>query len=181
MNLRHALSGLILSGSLAACTASATGAAEANAADGSIIRAGCRQGECSWLRVVRQESLHKAPQGELRRLVARRGSSVHLDGSIPEEPPADIGWEAAEGTYHAFCSTERPAYAFPGEEGMTVHFLDLFDLPGYQMASAGMYLRLCHRIDALPEDEKVLRGLGYRPGTRSEQVEAAGVETMTRF
>jgi hypothetical protein len=133
--------------------------------------------------VVRQEAVETLPQGTLRRLTARSGRSVHLDGNIPEQAPGGgIEWEAADGTYHAFCSTERPAYAFPREEGgFTIHFLDLYDLAGYQMASAGMYLRLCHGIEELPEDEKVLRGLGYRPGTRDEQVEAAGVEGMTRF
>lgn len=186
MTILRTSAALILVGSLAACTPAATGEGKSGAsaaAAGSVIRSSCRQGECAWLKVAGQETVETLPQGELRRLTARRGRSEHLDGNIPEKAPASgIEWEAADGTYYAFCSKERPAYAFPSEDGsLTVHFLDLFNLAGYQMASAGMYLRLCHGMDALPEDEKVLSGLGYRPGTRDEQIEAGSADTMTRF
>lgn len=185
MMILRTSSAFILAGFLAACTPAATGdgGAGASAAAGSVIRSSCRQGECVWLRVTGQETVETLPQGELRRLVARRGRSEHLDGNIPERAPASgTEWEAADETSYAFCSKQRPAYAFPSDDGsLTVHFLDLFNLAGYQTASAGMYLRLCHGIDEYPEDEKVLSGLGYRAGTRDEQVQPGNVETMTRF
>jgi hypothetical protein len=185
MTILRTASASILAALLAACTPAATGegGAGASAAAGSVIRSSCRQGECVWLRVTGQETVETLPQGELRRLVARRGTSVHLDGNVPERAPASgIEWQAADETSYAFCSQARPAYAFPSDDGsLTVHFLDLFNLGGYQTASAGMYLRLCHAIDEFPEDEKVLSGLGYRPGTRDEQVEAGSLQTMTRF
>ena len=186
MTILRTSSALILAGLVAACTPAATGESKEGAsaaAAGSVIRSSCRQGECVWLKVTGQDTVETLPQGELRRLVARQGRSEHLDGNIPEKaPPSGIEWEAADGTYYAFCSKQRPAYAFPSDDGsLTVHFLDLFNLAGYQMASASAYLRLCHGIDELPEDDKVLSGLGYRPGTRDEQVEAGSAETMTRF
>ena len=63
---------------------------------------------------------------------------------------------------------------------MSHHFLDLFDLGGYQMGSAALYARFCHGRDGVPE-AAVLRALGYAPGTRSEQVETADIAELTRF
>lgn len=152
------------------------------ALDGQIIRAGCRQGECGWLRVVRIERAETHPQGELRRIAVQRGTSLHPDGELTEDPEqAGIEWDESERTEFAFCSRERPAYAFPGGEGEWIlHFLDLFDLGGYQLGSGGLYARFCHGRDGLPE-EAVLRSLGYAPGTRSEQVETADIAELTRF
>ena len=149
---------------------------------GRTILAGCRQGECRWLRISDMTTTARVGEGELRRLVVRRGTSVHLDGDVPRrEREARIDWLAADSVDYAFCSTVRPAYAFERENGgLLVHFLDPFDLAGYQMASAGLYMRFCHDRDRLP-DADGLRRMGYRPGTRSEQVEDATLETMTRF
>lgn len=120
-------------------------------------------------------------EGRLRRIVGRSGGSTHLDGAIPARPPAATEWERAEKTGYAFCSTRRPAFAFAGEDGkLILHFLDLFDLAGYQYPSAGLYMRLCHGLAEVPKPRR-LRAMGYRPGTRSDQVEGASVETMTRF
>ena len=78
------------------------------------------------------------------------------------------------------CSRVRPAYAFETETGgFLVHYLDLYDLAGYQMASATLYMRVCH--DRGPAGAAVLRRLGYRPGTRSEQTEGEHLEALTRF
>ena len=63
---------------------------------------------------------------------------------------------------------------------MRAHFLDLFDLAGYQEASARLYMRMCHGLAALPPPRR-LRALGYRPGTRNEQAELASVEALARF
>lgn len=181
-----AFASLCLAAATAACAAepagnrSAAGAAEPPA--GEVMLGGCRQGECGWLRIVRTESAGTYPEGELRRIVVRRGSSIHLDGELPEsEADAEIEWDQADRAEYAFCSTRRPAYAFPGDEtGLIVHFLDLFDLGGYQMGSARLYMHFCHESDGLPEAE-LLQSLGYRPGTRSEQIEGDSPDLMTRF
>lgn len=158
------------------------GASLAQPRAGQTILAGCRQGGCVWLRVARVEPMTRGPQGALVRMVSRRGSSTHRDGELPRRSrDARIEWERADGTSYAFCSTRRPAYAFESEDqGLVVHFLDLFDLAGYQYSSAGMYMRLCHGRTSLPS-AGALRRLGYRPGTRSEQIENGSQETMTRF
>ena len=149
---------------------------------GRTIVAGCRQGECRWLRIAAVESLARLPEGELRRMVVRRGVSVAPGGRRRVRPDdASIEWQAGEVAEHAFCSTRRPAYAFDRDGGgLIVHFLDPFDLAGYQYVSAGLYMRLCHGRERLP-GAAALRRLGYRPGTRSEQVEDATLETMTAF
>jgi len=149
---------------------------------GRTILAGCRQGECRWLRVLAFESVATLKQGELRRMKARAGSSYHPDGDIPAGAAGvKIQWEKASETDYAFCSRVRPAYAFTDGSGrVIVHFLDPFDLAGYQYASAGLYFRLCHGLGALPS-ARAMRALGYRPGTRSAQVEARGPGVMTRF
>jgi hypothetical protein len=41
-------------------------------------------------------------------------------------------------------------------------------------------MRLCHGMENVPSDAR-LRRLGYRPGTRSEQIEAATADVLTRF
>lgn len=158
------------------------GASHAQPRAGQTILAGCRQGGCAWLRVTRVEPVTRVPQGALVSMVGRRGGSTHLDGNLPNRASdARIEWERADRTAYAFCSTRRPAYAFEDEDqGLVVHFLDLFDLGGYQYSSAGMYMRLCHGRASIPS-AAVLRRLGYRPGTRSEQVENGSRETMTRF
>jgi len=149
--------------------------------EGQIVRTGCRQGECAWLRVRRVETMKIVPEGRLLRIVGRRGASTHADGAIPARAPARTEWESADRSGYAFCSTRRPAFAFVGEDGkLLLHFLDPFDLAGYQYPSARLYMRLCHGLAEVPEPRR-LRALGYRPGTRSDQVEGAGVETMTRF
>ena len=149
---------------------------------GEIVLAGCRQGECGWYRVVRVEPARSFRQGVLRRMIVRGGTSVHLDGRLPESPrQARIEWAPAESERLAFCSTRRPAYAFQsGDGGFIVHFLDLFSLAGYQEGSGRAYMRMCHGRDRVP-GATGLRRLGYRPGARSEQVEDATAETMTRF
>ncbi len=149
---------------------------------GQLILSGCRQGECAWLRVLRVESAGRVPQGALVRMRVRRGSSTHLDGSLPGGARGTrIEWEPGEGMSYAFCSVRRPAFAFARHgEGLLVHFLDLFDLGGYQEASGRLYMRLCHGRSGVP-GAAVLRRLGYRRGTRSDQVEDATLETMTRF
>jgi hypothetical protein len=181
--IRTLLAALAPALALSACAPAAENDRAAAAVPaGQVIQSGCRQGECAWLRLVRVEKVEARPEGELRRIVARRGRSVHLDGELPSGPSnAAIEWEEKDGAQYVFCSTRRPAFAFPGEGGgLIVHFLDLFDLGGYQMASASLYMRFCHDDAGLPDEEK-LRSLGYASGTRSEQVESAGPEAMTRF
>lgn len=149
---------------------------------GQTFVAGCRQGECGWIEVLRFERVRTVPQGELRRLVIRRGSSLHPDGDLPATPAdARIEWAPGEKTDYVFCSTERPAFAFQDDGGALVtHYLDLFDLAGYQYTSAGLVMRACHGGEEVP-DAAGLRALGYRPGTRNEQVEGGTPEDLARF
>jgi hypothetical protein len=93
-----------------------------------------------------------------------------------------VAWEARDRHEYAFCSTERPAYAFPDETGrLILHYLDLFSLAGYQLPSATVYMRACHDRTLNWENRAALRRLGYRPGTRSDQVEGAAPEDLARF
>jgi hypothetical protein len=117
--------------------------------------------------------------GELRRLVARGGRSVY--GAAEDLPTIyririPIRWDEADGNYYIFCSRRRPAYAFPSDGGYVLHYFDLFDLAGYQQASATIYMRTCHDLPLTGAAR--LRRLGYRPGTRNEQVESARPEDI---
>lgn len=154
---------------------------------GRVILAGCRQGECVWMRIGEVTRVATVPQGELRQMMATRGSSLHLDGNLPDrETDAAIEWESEPRADYAFCSVERPAYAFEeteeeGGRGLITHYLDLYDLAGYQTSSGRLYLRLCHDVDEEIPDTATLGRLGYRPGTRSEQVAGGVAEDMTAF
>lgn len=150
---------------------------------GRVLLAGCRQGECGWLRVTRVETVRTNAHGELRRLIGRRGTSRYGDGDPPRAHGVRvrIDWERSDRSDYAFCSRQRPAYAFPSDGGYITHYLDLFDLAGYQMASATMYMRICHDRGFNPGNVAPLRRLGYRPGTRSEQVEDAPPEALAEF
>jgi hypothetical protein len=146
---------------------------------GQVLLAGCRQGECAWVRIVRLESVTTNPHGELRRITLRNGLSTD-SGDAPA--PANVQWEARDRVDYAFCSAERPAYAFPADEGgYLIHYLDPFALAGYNMSTAGLYVRFCHGQAFDSEDEAAIRALGYRPGTRNEQVENARPEDMAAF
>jgi hypothetical protein len=156
---------------------------------GEIVRAGCRQGQCSWLRIIAADPVGTPDEGELRRITVRRGVSLHQGGGDFPTDPAGVAieWEEKDQAEYAFCSVRRPAYAFPGDDGgLVVHFLDLFQLSGYQYPSAALYMAFCHRRlgtgrAAEPAEPEALRALGYKPGTRSEQIEAEGPDVMTRF
>ena len=140
---------------------------------GKVLPGGCRQGECSWLRVIGLSSVRRVPEGELRRIVVRRGSAPDPGAGRPR-----IAWEPETRTDHVFCSTVRPAYAFESDGELIVHYLDLFDLAGYQESSGRLYARFCHGRLLAPRQ---LRALGYRPGTRNEQTEGGRAEDLTRF
>ena len=105
------------------------------------------------------------------------GESSAAAGRAP-----DIRWEESDASDYVFCSTAQPSFAFtPEGDGLVVHFLDLYNLAGYQMGSANLYMRLCHGIAEFVGEEAVLNRLGYRPGTRDEQVEGASIDTMTQI
>lgn len=151
---------------------------------GRVLAPSCRQGQCVWLRMVRIETVAANSHGELRRGVARRGTSTHPNGDPPEafDAALPVRWERRDSSYYAFCSRERPAFAFAGGGGRYVlHYLDLFGLAGYQMSSATLYVRFCHDRAFDPENAASLRRLGYRAGTRSEQVEDGAPEDLARF
>lgn len=168
---------LVLAAS-ALLTLSGGAAAAAPAKSGDTLLVSCRQGQCAWIQVDRIQSADPLSQGRLVTLSARSGLSAGQEDSL-EDP--QISWEDGIRTDRAFCSTSRPAYAFGGEDGqLVVHFLDLFDLGGYQQATARLYLWLCHGLDEAPREAE-LRSLGYRPGTRNEQVETTDPDLLIRF
>jgi len=146
--------------------------------DGRILRVGCRQGECQWLRVRRADVVKRIPEGRLVRVSGRLGSSTYADMDAPSRADgAKITWQPRDETEYAFCSTRRPAIAFADGRRFLVHFLDLFSLPGFMQPSATLYMRICHDRAGEP-GERALRSLGYRAGTRSGQLEVAGVSAM---
>jgi len=163
--------------------AAAPGAGMAAQPGSQVILGGCRQGECGWLRIAGVTTVRTSPEGRLLQIVVRRGTSVHGNGPLPSRPGrARIAWDERPRNEYAFCSTRRPAYAFPdGDDGgLIVHFLDLFDLAGYQLGSGRLYMRFCHGRDGLP-DPRRLRRLGYRPDAPNWQAEGQSVDALTRF
>ena len=133
----------------------------------------CRQMECSWVKPVSNVAIRSTAAGTLRKVTAFRGTSTYRD-----DPPSGfdesipIEWHKPAAVQYVFCSRSSPALAFRSGRRWIAHALDLFDLPGYQGASAVSYLRACHGIGQDRDDlEEAVRRLGYRPGTRSDQVE----------
>ncbi|HEX8307697.1 MAG TPA: hypothetical protein VF645_04685 [Allosphingosinicella sp.] len=141
----------------------------------------CRMMECVWSRPVSNVAIRSTAAGTLRKVTALRGSSVHRDDEFPPsfDRSIPIEWEKSAAVQYVLCSRSKPALAFRSGKRWTAHALDLFDLPGYHTASAAAYLRACHAVDYYREDiGKVIRDLGYRPGTRSDQVEVARPERL---
>jgi len=140
----------------------------------------CHMMECSWSRPVSNAAVRSTPAGTLRRVAAIRGTSVHRD-DYPSRyhPSIHIEWKQPAAIDYVFCSRSQPAFAFRSGKRWIAHALDLFNLGGYNTASAVTYLRACHGVDYDREDiDRAMRGLGYRPGTRSEQVEIARPEQL---
>jgi hypothetical protein len=133
----------------------------------------CRQMECSWSRPVSNVAIRSTAAGTLRKVTAFRGTSTYRDNApsgFDESIP--IEWQRPAAVQYALCSRSQPALAFRSGNRWIAHALDLFSLPGYHRASAIAYLRACHRVDYDRQDiDIVLRRLGYRSGTRSDQVE----------
>ena len=140
----------------------------------------CHMMECSWSKPVSNVAIRSTPAGTLRKVAAIRGTSVHRD-DYPStyHPSVRIAWEKAATTDYVLCSRSQPSFAFRSGKHWIAHALDLFNLGGYNTASAVTYLRACHGVDYDRSDiEKVMSGLGYRPGTRSDQVEIAKPEQL---
>jgi hypothetical protein len=140
----------------------------------------CHMMECSWSKPVSNVEIRSTPAGTLRRVAALRGTSVHRD-DYPSRyhPSVPIAWEKAAKVDYVLCSRTQPAMAFRSGKRWVAHALDLFNLGGYNTASAIGYLRACHGVDYDRSDiDEVMRRLGYRPGTRSEQVEIARPEQL---
>ncbi len=141
----------------------------------------CHMMECSWSKPVSNVAVRSTRGGTLRKVVALRGTSVHRGDTYPSayRPSIRIAWEKAAAADYVLCSRSQPAFAFRSGKRWVAHALNLFDLGGYNTASAIAYLRACHGVDYdRPDIDKVIRGLGYRPGTRSEQVEIARPEQL---
>lgn len=142
----------------------------------------CHMGECSWSREVSNQPVRTTRGGTLRKYVEFSGMSVHPDDyPVGWSPSVRIKWDKKPDVDYVFCSRRQPALAFRNDKpgpGIA-HALDLFNLAGYNTASAVTYLRACHNLDLNARDiEKRLRALGYRPGTRSEQVEIRSPEQL---
>jgi len=140
----------------------------------------CHMMECSWSKPVSNVAVRSTSAGTLRKIAAFYGTSVHRD-DYPSRYDASIRieWQKKPAVRYVFCSRSQPAAAFSSGKRWVAHALDLFDLAGYNTASAVTYLRACHGVDHDRGDiEKVMRGLGYRSGTRSEQVEIARPEQL---
>jgi hypothetical protein len=134
----------------------------------------CRQMECSWSKPVSNVAIRSTSAGTLRKVTAFRGISTYRDNapSAFDESIA-IEWQKPATVQYVLCSRSQPALAFRSEERWIAHALDLFNLPGYHTASAVGYLRACHGLDYHFGDDmdQAMRNLGYRPGTRSDQIE----------
>jgi hypothetical protein len=133
----------------------------------------CHMMECSWSKPVSNVAVRSTPRGTLRRIGAIYGTSVHRDDyPSRHEPSIRIEWQTKPAVRYVLCSRSQPATAFRSGKRWIAHALDLFNLAGYNTASAVTYLRACHGVEYDRSDiDRVIRGLGYRPGTRSEQVE----------
>lgn len=146
--------------------------------EGAIV-VGCRQGECSWEKVLTIRDVRTFSNGTLKLEEAWAGTSTHLDGSNPStwSPSIPITWEKKVVQTYVFCSTSAPGLAFRdrwdgGSNKWIGHLLDPFDTYGYNEGSARTYLRICHQLDLYQNDlEKQLKRLGYAPGTRNVQVD----------
>ena len=140
----------------------------------------CHMMECSWSKPVSNVALRSTALGTLRKVTAVRGTSVHRDDPPSRyHPSIRIAWEKAAAVDYVLCSRAQPAFAFRSGKRWIAHALDLFNLGGYNTASAVAYLRACHGVEQDRADiETVIRDLGYRPGTRSEQVEIARPERL---
>lgn len=136
----------------------------------------CHMMECSWSRRVSNRLVARQGAEQLREYVTIDGQSEHRGGDYPTRysPRVRVKWEAKPVTTYVLCSKARPAIAFqdrwdPASKGRWYgHYLDLFNLYGYNTSSAVIYAAACHDIDF---SEKALKRLGYRSGTRSEQVD----------
>ncbi len=135
----------------------------------------CHMMECSWERRVSNAVVRTTPKGQLRKYVVSVGTSTHRDDRYPRawSRAVRIAWRPKPNSDYVFCSRTQPALAFQSEDGRWIaHAMDLFNLGGYNTASAIIYARACHGLDFNAADiETKLRRLGYRPGTRSRQVD----------
>ena len=154
-------------------TIALSAAAAAPAAPPRLVH--CRQMECRWERRISNAVVRTTPRGQLRKYVVTAGTSVHRDNRPPSaySRRIRIAWEPRPETKYIFCSRRQPALAFQRDDGSWVaHAMDMFNLAGYNTSSAIIYTRACHGLDFnFANIEARLRRLGYRPGTRSGQMD----------
>ncbi|PLK25625.1 SHOCT domain-containing protein [Novosphingobium sp. TH158] len=180
---------------LAEASASASASAEASEAASAAPSAAadpyagaelvqCRQGECSWEKVLSVRTIQTTADGELKITESYVGSSRDDGtGTGAYSPKLAISWEKPVVQTYVFCSLKQPGLAFKdrwGEGGWIGHLIDPYDTYGYNTSSVRTYMKACHGLDFYRKDiTKVLQRIGYRPGTRNEQVELASPKDLS--
>jgi hypothetical protein len=144
----------------------------------------CRQGECTWEKVLSVRSLQETVDGELKVEETYVGSSRDDGtGTGRYSPKLAIAWEKPVVQTYVFCSLKQPGLAFKdrwGDGKWIGHLLDPYDTYGYNQGSVRTYMKVCHGLDFYRKDiTKVLQRIGYRPGTRNEQVDLASPKDLT--
>lgn len=145
------------------------------------VLSGCRQDVCSWEKLLAVRTIRNTALGTLKVEETYQGTMMSRDGNYSDtySKALPIEWEKAPVQTYVFCSTAQPSTAFKdrweGGSGRWIgHLLNLYETYGYNTPSAQTYMRVCHGIDFNRRDiNKVLARLGYRPGTRDEQVDLA--------
>ena len=139
---------------------------------------GCRQSTCMWEKVLEIRTIKTVPNGILKVEDSYQGSMLAQGADFPTEYSAKLPIEWDRVQTYVFCSKQQPSTAFKDrgtKNGRWIgHLLDPFEPYGYNWGSAETYMRVCHNVDLGRQDiKKVMLRLGYRPGTRNEQVDLA--------
>lgn len=178
MNLVTVLNAVAMAGGLSGSPAASDLRQGAAAFPADAVIDQCRQGGCFWRKTIDVRTVKTTADGEIKVERTFVGESDHRGEDPPERfaPGIAIAWESAPVETYVFCSRKQPGIAFKsrweGDGGRWFgHLLDPYETYGYNTVSLRTYMRVCHGIELGADGDKVLRRLGYRPGTRNEQVD----------